>query len=84
MPLFSCRVLTPQGQIMHSRVEDSSRLACIRRLRKNGLMPISVIPLVKLSSKRSDKKVKKARNIKPTANFAAKRGKKQKENKVEF
>ena len=74
MPIFNCRVLSAQGQIMHSRVEEASRLACIRKLRRNGLTPISVTPIVSLSArKRADKQVKKARNIKPTANYATKR-----------
>ena len=72
MPLFNCRVLTSQGQIMHSRVEDTSRLACIRRLRRNGLTPISVTPIVRFSSKRLENSTKKARNIKPTANYNTK------------
>ena len=68
MPQFNCRALTPQGQIVRSVVEDSSRLACIRKLRKNGLTPIvvkQVSAMKVLSSKKTA--VKKARNIKPTA-----------------
>lgn len=79
MPQFNCRMLTPQGQVIRSRVEESSRLACIRRLRRNGLTPISVTPVVSIAgNKKNDKKVKKARNIKPTANFEAKRESKNK------
>ena len=73
MPQFYCRVLTPQGQIFRSKIEDSSRLACIRRLRKNGLTPISVTPALSLSSgKKSNQINKKARNIKPNATFVNK------------
>ena len=82
MPLFNCKMLTPQGQVIRSRVEESSRLACIRKLRRNGLTPISVTPAVTLtSSKKSDKSTKKMRNIKPTANFQSKRQAKNKKNK---
>lgn len=67
MPQFSCRALTPQGQVVKSIVEDSSRLACIRKLRKNGLTPI-VVKQFRAVSILAPKKnaVKKARNIKPT------------------
>lgn len=74
MPLFNCKMLTPQGQIIKSRVDEASRLACIRKLRRNGLTPISVTPVLTLSrSKNADKTIKKARNIKPTANFETRR-----------
>ena len=60
MPQFNCKVLTAQGQIIKSRVEEASRLACIRKLRRNGLTPISVTPVVTiLSSKKGDKTTNK-------------------------
>jgi type II secretory pathway component PulF len=59
--------------VVRSVVEESSRLACIRRLRKNGLTPISVTPRVSIKVNGAGQKSKKARNIKPTANFDAKR-----------
>ena len=74
MPQFNCRILTAQGQIIRTRVEESSRLTCIRKLRKNGLTPISVTPAVTfMGSKKSEKTAKKARNINPTANFETRR-----------
>ncbi len=82
MPQFNCRVLTAQGQIIRSRVEEASRLACIRKLRRNGLTPISVTPILSLTAKKNDKaNNKKMRNIKPTANFQTKREAKNKGNK---
>ena len=73
MPQFNCKVLTAKGQVIRSRVDESSRLACIRRLRKNGLIPISVTPAwVTIGAKKTDRASKKARNIKPVANFQAK------------
>ena len=73
MPQFNCRVLTAQGQIIKSKVEEASRLACIRKLRRNGLTPISVTPAISITSKKNDKAGgKKMRNIKPTANFQTK------------
>lgn len=79
MPQFNCKMLTPQGQIIKSKVEESSRLACIRKLRRNGLTPISVTPVITIiGGKKEDKSTKKARNIKPTANFETKRESKNK------
>ena len=64
MPQYNCRMLTPQGQIIKSKVEEASRLACIRRLRRNGFTPISVAPAVTLAgSIKTDNKTKKMRNV---------------------
>ena len=82
MPQFNCKMLTPQGQVIKSKVEEASRLACIRKLRRNGLTPISVTPVLSLTNgKKTDKTTKKARNIKPTANFETKRESRNKKNK---
>ena len=78
MPQFNCKMLTPQGEVIRSKVEEASRLACIRKLRRNGLTPISVTPIVSLSVKKADKNIKKARNVKPTANFETRRESKNK------
>jgi len=75
-------MLTPQGQVIKSKVEEASRLACIRKLRRNGLTPISVTPVLSLTNgKKTDKTIKKTRNIKPTANFETKREARNKKNK---
>lgn len=42
MPVFICKSLTPQGKIVKTRLEESNRLACIKKLKKNGMTPISV------------------------------------------
>ena len=83
MPEFNCRTLTPQGQVVRSVVEESSRLACIRRLRKNGLTPISVKPKVSVKISKSDNKNKKARNIKQLSNFEVKNKSKDKNKKAQ-
>ena len=43
MPVFICKSLTPQGQIVKSRVEDLTRLSCIKKLKRNGMTPISIV-----------------------------------------
>ena len=80
MPVFMCKTLTPQGQIVRSRVEDSSILACIRRLRRNGLTPISVTQTLSINSKSKVRKDAR-RNIKPEANFTRTNKNKKSKNK---
>ncbi len=69
MPVFMCKTITPQGQVVKSKVEDSSKLACIRRLRKNGFTPISVTQTFSINSKSKNKKAN-GRNIKSEPNFS--------------
>lgn len=42
MPVFICKSLTPQGQIVKTRLEETSRVSCIKKLKRNGMTPISV------------------------------------------
>ena len=42
MPVFICKSLTPQGQIVKTRVEEVNRVSCIKKLKRNGMTPISV------------------------------------------
>jgi type IV pilus assembly protein PilC len=73
MPEFYCKTLTPQGQVVRSVVEESSRLACIRKLRRNGLTPITVTPKVTVTVSDPTKRNKKARNLRPTSNLDSRR-----------
>ena len=67
MPEYSCKVLTNQGQIIRTNVESTSRIACIKKLRSNSLMPISIKPILKISfGNLETSKKKKFRNIKTT------------------
>ncbi len=69
MPVFICKALTAQGQIVRSRIEDASRLACIRKLRRNGLTPISVTQQITIGGTSSKKRITTRKNIKPTVNL---------------
>ena len=62
MPTFICKVVTPQGQIIRSKIEDASKLSCIRRLKRNGMVPVSVRQTISL--KRNDTAVQQQRNKK--------------------
>ena len=69
MPEYSCRVLTDKGQVIKTNVESASRLSCIKKLRNNSLMPISVKPILKINlGKIEISKKKKFRNIQATTN----------------
>ena len=71
MPKYNCKALTPQGQIVKSKVEDTSRLACIRKLKRNGLTPISVNQALSLTSSSKGRRItaKNKRNVKPENNL---------------
>lgn len=42
MPTFNYKAVTPQGQIVKSKMNDASKLGCVKKLKRNGLIPISV------------------------------------------
>lgn len=45
MPLYSYRALTKDGHIVRNKVEDVSKNAIIKKIKKNDLTPISVVQL---------------------------------------
>jgi hypothetical protein len=49
MAQFNGKVLTPQGQILKSKIEENSRLVFFRKMRRSGLIKISVTPIVTLT-----------------------------------
>ena len=59
MPTFIYKAMTPSGQIVKNRVEDASKSSCVKKLKRNGLIPISVNQTI-----RKEKEIKR-RNIKP-------------------
>lgn len=60
MPVFLCKALTQHGQVVKSRVEDVSRVACIKKLKRNGFSPISVTAVSSLRSTKSKQTNSKA------------------------
>ena len=57
MPVYSYRALTKTGQEVKNRVEDVNRFNLIKKLKRNGLMPISVIQInSRFTAKRTKKK----------------------------
>lgn len=83
MPTFIYKAVTPQGQIVKSKIDDASKLSCIKKLKRNGLTPISITQT--LTIKRGSETVRK-KNIKPqqvdtinkvTAKISSKKEKKE-------
>lgn len=68
MPTYMYKAITKQGQIVKNKITDSSKSNCIRRLKRNDLEPISVVPTIKL--KKSVKR--KPKNFRPSQTVARK------------
>lgn len=62
MPTFLYKAITPQGQVVRSRIDDASKISCIKRLKRNGLIPVSVRQIVTVN--RGNNTTRK-KNIKP-------------------
>lgn len=45
MPLYAYRAITKDGHIVRNKIEDVSKSAIIRKIRRNDLTPISVVQL---------------------------------------
>lgn len=61
MPTFAYKAVTPQNQIVKGTIEDANKVGCIKKLKRNGLEPISLTQTVTVT--KGPKQVKK-RNIK--------------------
>ena len=42
MASFICKVLTPQGQIVKIKINGNDKISCLRKLKQNGMTPISI------------------------------------------
>ena len=42
MANFICKVMTPQGQVTTLKLEEEDKISCVKRLKANGMNPISV------------------------------------------
>ncbi len=54
MPTYLYKAMTKQGQIVKNKITEVNKMDCIKRLKKNDLVPISIVPAL-----RTEKKVKK-------------------------
>ena len=64
MPKFEYRALTRQGQIVTNKIVETSRSACIKKIKRNGLIPISVKQAVGIEITSSSQDISKRKNIK--------------------
>ena len=60
MPLYSYKAVTKNGDFVKNKVEDISRVGLMRKLKRNGLIPIFVMQTVS----RKNKSKKPKRNVK--------------------
>ena len=66
MPTFIYKAVSPQGTIVKNKVDDASKLSCIRKLKRNGLTPISVtqtLTITKGGTKSQRKNIKSASEL---------------------
>ena len=64
MPKFEYRAMTSQGNIVKNTVTEASRTACIKRLKRSGLTPISVKAAVQITVTNGKQDVSKRKNLK--------------------
>lgn len=62
MPVYSYRALTKTGQEVKNRVEDVNRYSLIRKIKKNGLIPISVVQ-INTKNRKARSKQRMTKNI---------------------
>ena len=55
MPVFIYKAVTKSGQVVSNKVEENNKFQLLRKLKKNGLTPITVV------QRKSNKTVKKQR-----------------------
>lgn len=55
MSSFICKVITPQGQITKIRMNEEDKITCLKKLKKNGMTPISVEQTSEIFRKKSKK-----------------------------
>ena len=57
MPLYYYKAVTKNGRVVKNKVEDMSRISLLKKLKRNGLIPITVIQTAK--RKNTSRKPKK-------------------------
>lgn len=62
MPLYVYRAVDKKGQVVSNRVEEINKFVLLRKLKRNGFMPIKVTQ-IQMSSKASKIRKKQKKNI---------------------
>ena len=83
MPVYVYRAITKTGQEVKNRVEDTNRLNLIKKLKRNGLLPISVTQLnyrnnnVQKAKRKNMENIEKVLRKVNTADIDSRRGKRR-------
>ncbi|MGN1298727.1 MAG: type II secretion system F family protein [Candidatus Scatovivens sp.] len=64
MPKFEYRALSEQGQIVKNKVVETSKSACIKKIKRNGMTPISVKQIVEVNISKNKQDLGQRKNIK--------------------
>lgn len=62
MPLYIYRAVTHEGQIVRNRVEEMNKFILLKKLKNNGLMPISVTQ-IQMNRKANKARKKQKKNV---------------------
>ena len=55
---FICKVMTPQGQVVKIKIQEKDKISCLKKLKKNGMTPISIEPSkLNIFKQNNDKKL---------------------------
>lgn len=72
MTTFICKVITPQGQVVKIKMQEKDKISCLKRLKKNGMTPISIEPS-RLNIFKSKKDKVKTKKVTATIHSSKKR-----------
>lgn len=61
MPVFAYKAVTESGLVVKNKIEETNKHSVVQRLKRNNLMPISIMPVRGLIL--NSKKQKKERKI---------------------
>ena len=65
MPVFAYKAVTESGLVVKNKIEETNKHSVVQRLKRNNLMPISIMPVrgLILNSKKQKKERKNSGNI---------------------
>ena len=70
MPVYIYKSMTQNGQLVRGRIEDVNKINCVKRLKRNGLTPISVTQTIRIIKPTVQKSKNKKSSIGITAQEA--------------
>lgn len=64
MPKFEYKALTSQGQIVKNKVVETSKSACIKKIKRAGMTPITVKQIVEVNFSKNKQELDQRKNLK--------------------